>query len=94
MISTIEVGRTFFVEGNDPHIIEADLNAAVEQARQHAMEGGRHGILVTRHGHTTFTVAVSEDVPFGQTQERQGPQVSVPQVSDVGVPQSAEASSR
>jgi hypothetical protein len=85
MISTIEVGRTFFVEGNDPHLIEADLNAAVEQARQHAMEEGRHGILVTRHGHTTFTVAVSEDVPFGQTQERQGPHVSVPQVS-VGSP--------
>lgn len=72
MISTIEAGRTFIVEADDPHLIDAELNDAVEQARQHAMEEGRCGILVTRLGHTTFTVAVSEDVPFGQTRERQG----------------------
>lgn len=76
MISTIEVGRTFFVEATDPRLIDAELNTAVEQARQHAMEEGTSGILVTRLGHTTFTVAVSGDVPFGQTHERQGPPVS------------------
>lgn len=71
MISTIEAGRTFLVEADAPHLIDAELNEAVEQARQYAVAGGRCGILVTRMGHTTFTVAVSEDVPFGQTYERQ-----------------------
>ncbi|KQR62719.1 hypothetical protein ASF98_14100 [Arthrobacter sp. Leaf337] len=73
MIRTIEAGRTYFVESTDPRLIDTELSAAVEQARQHAMEEGRCGILVTRLGHTTFTVAVSEDVPFGETLERQGP---------------------
>ncbi|MFF1384286.1 hypothetical protein ACFVWT_12050 [Arthrobacter sp. NPDC058288] len=76
MISAIEVGRTLLVEAADPRLIDEELNAAVEQARQHAMEEGTSGILVTRLGHTTFTVAVSADVPFGQTHERQGPSVS------------------
>ncbi|MEO5318729.1 hypothetical protein PV761_09105 [Arthrobacter sp. CC3] len=73
MISTIEAGRTFFVEATDPRLIDAELSTAVEQARQHAMQEGRCGILVTRLGNTTFTVAVSEDVPFGETLERQAP---------------------
>jgi hypothetical protein len=30
----------------------------------------RHGILVTRHSYTSYTVAVSRDVPFGETHER------------------------
>lgn len=76
MISTIEVGRTFFVEANEPHLIEEDLNTAVDAARLHAMQEGRHGVLVTRHGHTTYTVAVSATVPFGQTHEAQGPAAS------------------
>lgn len=47
MISTIEAGRTFFVEANEPHEIEQELNAAVDAARQHAMKDGSQGILVT-----------------------------------------------
>lgn len=54
----------------DAHMVESDLNAAVETVRQHAMQEGRHGILVTQHGYTRYTVAVSPDVPFGQTHER------------------------
>jgi hypothetical protein len=34
------------------------------------MQECRHGILVTQHGYTSYTVAVSRDVPYGQTHER------------------------
>ena len=54
----------------DPDTVENDLNAAVDIAREHAMKENRHGILVTQHGHTSYTVAVSRDVPFGQTHEQ------------------------
>jgi hypothetical protein len=78
MITTVEAGRTFFIEAHDPRLIEQDLNTAVEAARQQAVEAGKYGILVTRYGTTTYTVAVSADVPFGQTYERQGPVGSMP----------------
>ena len=58
------------ITANDPHTVENDLNTAVEIAREHAMKESRHGILVTRHSHTSYTVAVSRDVPYGLTQER------------------------
>ena len=54
----------------DPHTVENDINTAVDMAREHAMQERRHGILVTQHGYTSYTVAVSRDVPFGQTHER------------------------
>lgn len=73
MISPIEAGRAYFVEAHEPHLIEADLGAAVDAALEYAMREGRCGILVTRHGLTTFTVAVSDQVPFGQTMEENGP---------------------
>jgi hypothetical protein len=50
--------------------VENDLNAAVETARGQAMKESRHGILVTRHGYTSYRIAVSRDVPYGQTHER------------------------
>ncbi|WP_427019213.1 hypothetical protein ACQCSX_20960 (plasmid) [Pseudarthrobacter sp. P1] len=34
------------------------------------MQERRHGILATWHNHTTNTVAVSRDVPYGETHER------------------------
>ena len=71
MIRTTENGRCYCVTGDEPHLIEEDLNAAVELAQQQALEEGRHGILVTRHGPASFTVAVSADVPFGITRERE-----------------------
>ena len=58
------------VTAHDPHSVENDLNAAVEIAREHAMKERRHGILVTQHGYTSYTVAVSRDVPYGLTHER------------------------
>lgn len=58
------------VTANDPATIENDLNTAEQIVRAQAMREGRHGILVTQHGYTSFTVAVSRDVPYGLTQER------------------------
>ncbi|BAS12371.1 hypothetical protein AHiyo8_06740 [Arthrobacter sp. Hiyo8] len=58
------------VTAHDPDTIENDLNTAVEIAREHAVKESRHGILVTQHGFTRYTVAISRDVPFGQTLER------------------------
>lgn len=57
------------ISAADPETIEKDLNAAEEIVRGHAIER-RHGILVTQHGYASYTVAVSRDVPFGQTQEK------------------------
>jgi hypothetical protein len=72
MITTVEAGRTYLVEATEPHALEQDLNTAVEQASRYARQEGRHGVLVTRYGYATFTVAVSTKVPFGQTQEEDG----------------------
>lgn len=58
------------ITAHDPNTIQNDLNAAVEIARDHAMKESRHGILVTQHGYTSYTVAVSGEVPYGQTHER------------------------
>lgn len=57
------------ITAHDPDTVEDDLNTAVEIARGHAMKEGRHGILVTQRNYTTYTVAVSRDVPYGQTHE-------------------------
>jgi hypothetical protein len=69
MITTIKTGSTYHVTGDEPESIQEDLNSAVELARHHAMKGGRHGILVTRLGPASFTVALSAEVPYGITQE-------------------------
>ncbi|PVZ54056.1 hypothetical protein [Arthrobacter sp. H-02-3] len=73
MTNPLESEWTCFVEANEPHLIEENLNAALDVALEHAMKDGRFGILVTRHGHTRFTVALSADVPYGQTMEENGP---------------------
>jgi hypothetical protein len=57
------------VTANDPASLARDLNAAVEIARTCAMDH-RHGIWVTQHGFTSYTVAVSQDVPYGLIRER------------------------
>jgi hypothetical protein len=51
--------------------LEHELNTAVDKAREKAMTDGRHGILVTRHGYSSFTVELSPEVPYGLTQERE-----------------------
>lgn len=52
------------------HSIEQHLNAAEKMARERAQQEGRCGILITQHHYTSFTVALCEDVPFGQTREK------------------------
>jgi hypothetical protein len=57
----------------DAETVENDLNTAVEIAREHAKKERRHGVLVTQHGYTSYTVAVSGDVPYGLTREQRAP---------------------
>lgn len=51
--------------------MERRLDAAVAIARRRTMEEGRQGILVTRNGFGSFTVALSDAVPFGVTLEQE-----------------------
>lgn len=57
------------ITASDPATIENDLNCAVDIALRHAMQERRHGVLVTQTGYTTYTVAVSREVPYGETHE-------------------------
>ncbi|SEJ77983.1 hypothetical protein SAMN04487917_11353 [Arthrobacter sp. yr096] len=61
----ITEGQAFFVEATDPRRIDEELNQAVDAAIQYPIREGRHGILVTRTGYTTFTVVISGRVPYG-----------------------------
>lgn len=58
------------VTGQDPDVIQDNLTAAVEAAREQAMLAGGYGIVVTQHASDSFTVALSADVPYGQTREQ------------------------
>ncbi|WP_411375076.1 hypothetical protein ACLH0K_01300 [Arthrobacter sp. MPF02] len=55
----------------DRQSMDSELDAAVSAAKAHALADRRQGILVTRHAANTFTVALSETVPFGLTREHQ-----------------------
>lgn len=59
------------VTATDRATMEKRLDEAVAVARTRAMQEGRRGILVTRHNHESFTVALSDAVPFGLTREHQ-----------------------
>lgn len=50
--------------------IHDDLNGAVDRAVSHAINKGGYGVLVTQHSYTFYTVALSEEVPYGQIMER------------------------
>ena len=43
--------------------LEDEVNNAVDKSRAKAEREGRHGILVTRYGHTRFTIEISPEVP-------------------------------
>lgn len=45
------------------------LDIVVDEVRGLAVKEGTHGILVTRTGPGQFTVEMSEDVPYGITEE-------------------------
>ena len=68
---TADTGPIYHVTEDEPKLIAERLDAAEKLAQERAFREGRHGILVTRHGPTTFTVALSVDVPYGITQERE-----------------------
>ena len=67
---TATTGHTYHVTADEPQLIAERLEAAERSAQERALREGDHGILVTRHGPTSFTVALSADVPYGITQER------------------------
>lgn len=73
MIRTIDDGLSYLVKVHDALVLDDYLNSAVDLARQYASSTGLCGILVTRHSHDTYTVVVSESVPFGETHERHDP---------------------
>ncbi|MDR6414541.1 hypothetical protein [Pseudarthrobacter sulfonivorans] len=70
MIRIVDDGLSYLVKVSHASVVDDYLNSAVDLARQYASTTGLCGILVTRHAHDTYTVAVSEAVPFGETRER------------------------
>ena len=73
MIRTVDDGHSYLVKVNDASLLDGYLNSAVDLAQKYASSTGLCGILVTRHSYDTYTVAVSETVPFGETRERHDP---------------------
>jgi hypothetical protein len=59
------------VTARDRASMDRQLDEAVAVAKARAMRERRQGILVTRHAHDSFTVALSDAVPFGTTLEHQ-----------------------
>lgn len=49
---------------------DAQLEAAVATMRAQAVLDGKRGILVKRHAPGSYTVELSDEVPFGLTHER------------------------
>jgi hypothetical protein len=70
MTESINASYLLEIRGDKPRQIREDLNGAVDRAVTHAMKVGRHGLLVTQHSYTFYTVALSKDVPYGKIQER------------------------
>jgi hypothetical protein len=59
------------VTATDRASMEHQLDEAVALAMTRAMREGRQGILVTQHDNDSFTVDLSDAVPFGLTREHQ-----------------------
>ena len=58
------------VEPTPPDPPESGRGSGI--GREQSIESGsRQGILVRRHGPSSFTVAVSDEVPYGATHERE-----------------------
>jgi hypothetical protein len=57
------------IRATSRHGLEEQLEEAVRQLQQLARRTKKHGILITRHRHDYYTVALSETVPFGITRE-------------------------
>jgi hypothetical protein len=61
--------ETIDIHVNDRHILDERLDAAVKDLQEAAMLTGTHGIVVTRNRPGSYTVALSDQVPFGMTRE-------------------------
>jgi hypothetical protein len=70
-MTTIAAETVLTVTVTDRADMDRQLDEAVAVARERGTRGRRQGILVTRHGHDFFTVALSDTVPFGLTREYQ-----------------------
>lgn len=70
MITVIEPGRYFHVTIENGQQRDADLSIAVDMAHIGSHHHGWMGVLITRHSPTLFTVALSGQVPYGTTAER------------------------
>jgi hypothetical protein len=60
---------TIEIHANTRQLLEERLEAAVSHLQEAAMLTGAYGILVTRHKPGSYTVALSDQVPFGMTRE-------------------------
>lgn len=69
MKTTLDLPIT--VTARDRASLEGQLDEAVTAAMTRAMRDGSQGILVTQHNYDSYTVALSDDVPFGLTREHQ-----------------------
>ncbi|WAH97297.1 hypothetical protein [Arthrobacter sp. MMS18-M83] len=70
-MKTIFPEMTLTVTVTDRANMDRQLDEAVTITRARAMLERRRGILVSRDGRDSFTVALSDSVPFGLTRERQ-----------------------
>ncbi|GGI03153.1 hypothetical protein ACFFGR_10950 [Arthrobacter liuii] len=61
---------TTTIQVADAESIDRELDTAVAAVREQALQERRRGILVTRRGPDSFTVALSDEVPFGLTREK------------------------
>lgn len=59
------------VTAADRASMESRLDDAVDLVRTEALKERSRGILVTRHDYRSFTVILSDKVPFGLTREHQ-----------------------
>lgn len=50
---------------------DSEIDSAVLTAREVASKERLGGILVTRKGPATFLVAISDEIPYGTTQEQE-----------------------
>jgi len=69
MKTTIDLPMAF--TATDRGSMERQLDEAVDAALTQALHEGRQGILVTQHDPASFTVDLSDVVPFGLTREHQ-----------------------
>lgn len=50
--------------------MDRDLDTAVHAAVQRAIHDGRRGIRVTQIDHSSYTIELTHEVPYGHTDEK------------------------